>query len=325
MPTHNLQLNSIAFADTTISNNPQIRNWDLGFKLLGQPVDNPRSENFNISPGTSKNVFDGSRSTALDGTSAFDISQPYPAYPGTYRFTNSGGTNPAFRTNRLLGADVTTQITVTVNGPIMTLTQSGGTAINTSSVAIGDILNIGPGAGLSFPNQGQWTIIAKTSTSLTVQNLNGVAETAIILDPTQFIAFSNGGNNSNQTQIGDKVIIGAGFSQVTCGTYIISNITPSYFEIATSYPNGLPIESGVIPGVAGLVFYGAAKQFVLVAAQQKCSVQVNADSSDNNLVEPVEIDNPERPGLFIKQGTVYSLTIHNLSLETLSVIVATAE
>jgi hypothetical protein len=216
-------------------------------------------------------------------------------------------------------------MTVTVNGPIAIFTQSGGHTISTSSVSIGDILNISSGSGFSFPNQGQFTVIAKSSNSLTVQNLNAVAETVTILDPTQFIAYSNGGGNSNQIQIGDKVIVSAGFSQVTQDTYPIVNITPTYFELDIAASNGIPLETGVIPGVSGLVFYSSAKQFVMVAAQQKCSVQVNADTSDNNMLEPVEVDNPERPALYMKQGTVYSLTIHNLSLETLSVIVATAE
>jgi hypothetical protein len=205
---------------------------------------------------------------------------------------------------------------------------SGGstnTVINTTNVQVGDTLNVGPGSGASLSNQGQFTIVAKTSNSLVVQNLNGVTETATILDPTQFIAYSNGGGSSNQVQIGDKVVISAGFSPVTFGTYTITNIAPAYFEIALAMPNGIPLQTDIIPGVTGLVFYSTAKQFIMVAAQQQCSIQVNADTSDNNVVLPVEANNPERPGLYLKQGTAYALTIHNLSLETLSVTVATAE
>lgn len=320
----NLQVFSIAFNDNQPSNNPAIRVFDLGWKLTGQAVNRPKSEDYDIAPGASQMIFNGTRTTSMDGTTAFTVSQPNPALT-TYRFTAVSGTPPVFRTDRLLGVDGTSQIQVTVNGPTATYSNFAGTPMVTTNVVVGDVLRIDNGAGFSQSNRGDFTIIAKSSNSVTVQNLNAVGETVTILDPTQFIAYSNGGGNSNQIQIGDKVIISAGFSQVTQGTYQITEVTPSYFEISIAAPNGIPIESSIIPGASGLVFYSAAKQFVMIAALQRCSVQVNADSSDNSLLEPVEADNQERPALYIKQGTVYSLSIKNLSLETLSVIVATAE
>jgi hypothetical protein len=321
----NLQVNAIAFNDSTPSNNPAIRVFDFGWKLLGQTVSRPKSEEYAIAPGSSQVIFNGTRNTYIDNSTAFTITQPYPSLLGTYRFTNTAGTAPVFRTARSLGIDNTSVITVTANGPVSTYTQVSGTAMNTASVIVGDILNIGVGSGFSQSNQGVFVIIAKTSNSLSVQNLNAVGETATIADVTQFIAYSNGGGVSNQIQIDDKVIISSGFSVVTQGTYTISAVTPSYFEITLASPKGIPLETNIAPGVGGIVFYSTAKKFIMIAAQQKCSVQVNSDISDNNLVEPEETNNPERPGLYIKQGTVYGLTIHNLSLETLSVIVASAE
>lgn len=324
MSTLNFQVNSIAYSDVKPSNNPSIRTFDLSFKLLGQSADRPMAENFSLAPGETKSVFSGTRVTAIDGTTAFTVTRPVPT-ENTYRFTSTAGTAPQFRTDRVPAVDNTSVFMVTVNGPLATYTNSSGTPIDTTNVVVGDILNIGPNSGFSAANRGRFSILAKTSTSLTIQNLNAVAETATIISPSDFLVYSNGGGSSNQTQIGDKVIISSGFSLSTQGTYVIAEVTPMWFEVAIAAENGLALESGIIPGASGLIFYSSSKKFILLAAQQKCSVRVNADASDNNVVEPVEANNPEKPGMFIKQGTCYSLSIKNLSLETLNLIVASVE
>lgn len=324
MSVLNLQLNSIAYKDTKPSNNPSLRIFDLGFKLLGQCVDRPKSEDFSIAPGETRVIFNGTRTTAIDGTTEFTVSQPDPVTPNLYRFSRSAGTAPVFRTDRAPAVDNTTVLSVSVNGPLMTLTNSSGTPMDTTNVVVGDLLKLESGSGFNNANIGRFTILAKTVNSITVENLNATAETATVLDFTKFLVYSNGGSN-NQIQINDKVAISAGFSPATWGTYSIVEVTPMYFEILASFPNGLPIETGIIPGAAGLVFYSSAKKFVLIAAQQKCSVRHNADTSDNAVIEPIEVNNPEKPGIYIKQGTSYALSIKNLGLETLNLIVATAE
>lgn len=325
MSTLNLQINAIAYKDVKASNNPSIRVFDYGFKLLGLTVDRPKSEDFAIAPGEARTIFNGSRTTAIDGSTAFDISQPDPAQPNTYRFSHSGGTAPVLRTDRAPGVDNTSTFAVTVNGPLATYTNTGGTALDTSSVVVGDLFKLEVGSGFNPANCGRFIVLAKTSTSLTVQNLSAAAETATIADATKFLVYSNGGGVSNQVQIKDHVIISMGFSPATQGTYEVTEVTPEYFEIAVAAPNGLPLETGVVPTAAGMVFYSSAKKFIMIAAQQKCSVRHNADVSDNTIVEPIESDNPEKPGIYIKQGSTYSLVIKNLSLETLNLIVSSAE
>lgn len=323
MPTLNFQLNAVAYKDIKPSNNPSIRVFDLAYKQLGVSVNHPDADDLSIAPGETRVIFDGTRTTSIDGTTAFTMTQPDPSL-NVYRFTRSAGTAPAFRTDRAPGVDNTSAFTVSLNGPLATYTNTGGTPLSTASTQVGDILKIENGAGFSQANSGRFVILAKTSSSLTVQNLNAVVESIVLSDFTKFLVYSNGGA-SNQVQIGDKVIISAGFSPATQGTYEIVEVTPSYFDIAAANPNGLPLESGIIPGATGLVFYNSAKKFLLIAAQQKCSVRHNADTSDNVLLEPGEVNNPERPAVYIKQGTTYALSIKNLSLETLEITVASAE
>lgn len=319
----NLQINTLAYKDARPSNNPSIRAFDYSFKLLGLTVERARSEDFIIAPGETRTIFDGTRTTSMDNTTAFDVSQLDPSV-NTYRFSHSGGTAPAFRTDRVPAIDNTSTFGVTVNGPLMTITNTGGTALDTSNVQVGDQLKIENGAGFNPANSGRFTVLAKTSNSLTVQNLNAAAESVTIADFTKFMVYSAGGS-SNQVQISDKVVISAGFSPASQGTYDITEVTPGYFEISVAAPNGLPLETGIASGTAGMVFYSSAKRFLMIAAQQKCSVRNNADTSDNTVIEPVEVNNPEKPGIYLKQGTTYSLVVKNLSLEPMDLTVASAE
>lgn len=323
MSTLNLTINTIAFNDQTKSNNPSIRIFDLTYKLLGASAQKPKSEDFSIAPGETLSVFNGTRTTAIDGTTAFDVTKT-SITENRYRFTHSAGTAPVFRTNRVPAVDNTTQLNLTVNGPIATITYTAGTPLDTTNIIVGDILNVLPLAGFSQSNQGRFTIIAKTSTSISFENLNAAAQAVTIATASDFLIYSSGGS-TNQIQIGDKLVISAGFSQATQGTYSVDEVTPEWFEILIGSPNGIPLETGIIPGAAGLVFYKSAKSFVMIAAQNKCSVRINADASDNSLIEPTENNNPEKPGLYIKHGTCYALSIKNLSLETMEFVIATAE
>jgi hypothetical protein len=319
----NLQVNLIAYDDIKVSNNPAIRPFDLLYKQSGLDASEPISQSKVIAPSTEMVIFDGIRTTSIDGSSAFTSTRP-DINKNVYRFTNVAGTAPIFRTSRAIGADLTTVFTITVNGPIMTLTNSSGTAPNFTSVQVGDILNILPGSGPSSSNQGRFTILAKTSNSLSVNNILTSAQTFTILDTSAFLVYSNGASG-NQIQIGDKAIISAGFSSSVFGTYEILEVTPSWFEISIGYPNGIPLESSKIPTASGLIFYSSAKKMLLVAAQQRCSLKINGATGDNLELIPSELDNPEKPALFITQGVVYSLSINNLSIESLQILIASVE
>lgn len=319
----NIQVNAIAFADNQQSNNPMIRHFDLTYKLYGTPANHPDQKMYSVPAGTTQTVYDGTRANSMDGTTQFDVSKPY-ADKDVYRFTWDGtGTAPAFRTDRVSTIDGTTQFSLTVNGPVATMTATVG-PFDTTNIQIGDVLNMLAGAGMSATNQGRFIIIAKTSTSISFKNINAAAESFTVADANLLLIYSNGGS-SNQVQIGDKVYINAGFSIATQGTYDIVEITPKWFEIAVGAQNGIPLENNIVPGVSGIVFYKEAKKFALIAAVQKVSVRFNNDTSDNNIIEPVETSNPERPGLLVKNGPFYKLVIANNGLESVDIIVATVE
>jgi len=319
----NLQINAIAFADNTPSNNPMLRHFDLTYKLLGLEAKNPDQKPYTIAPGSSQVIYDGTRTTSINGLTQFDITKPYPD-KDTYRFTwNGTGAAPVFRTDRVSTITTSTAFTITVNGPIATLTKTAG-PFDTTNIQVGDILLIQDGAGPSITNQGSFIILAKTATAIYVKNLNAAGESFTILDAAKFLIFSNGGA-SNQAQIGDALAITAGFSLATQANYALTEVTSTWIEIAVGSPNGIPLETGIAPGAAGFVIYKTVKRFALIAAQQKIITAFNDDTSNTVIVEPIEADNPERPGLLIKNGPFYKLTIVNNGLNPANVIVATVE
>jgi len=405
----NLQVNALAFSDNQASNNPLVRNFDLTYKIPGISVDNPSGPTYKLAPGEVRTIYNGTRTLAIDGTTAFDVSLPDPS-TNIYRLTASAGTPPSFRTDRLPGVDGTTVFTMTMSGPVATftapsvaavpasfsgqvagmttdvtltavtagtvgnsialtgdgtssisslisawnianpsnqvgLTSGDGTqipslsaviqlanganaitGINTTNIVVGDILKLEPGVGNSATNQGEFVIIAKTASSISIKNVNGTGETWTVLDPTKFYVYSSGGGNSNQVQIGDTVILSMGFSPASLGSYEISDVTPNWIEFSVGSQGGLPLETGIMPTAAGMVIYSAAKTFALIACVDTISVRFNADASDNTQVIPsIEPNNVEKPGLLLKTGPYYMLVIHNMSLNPTEVLVASGE
>lgn len=320
----NLQVNMLAFSDSKESNNPLIRNFDLTFKIAGISVKNPNQPTYTLAPGEARTIYDGSRASLIDNTTAFDVSLPDPS-TNIYRLTASAGTAPGFRTDRVSTVNNTTTFNMTMSGPVATFTATAG-PFDTTNVVVGDILKLEAGVGNAVNNQGEFVIIAVSPTSVSIKNVNGSAESFTVTDATKFYIYSAGGGSSNQVQIGDTVIISAGFSLVTQGSYAITDVTPNWIEFAVGSQGGLPLETGITPNASGMIVYSAAKKLVLVAAQDTVSVRFNADTSDNTIVTPaIEPNNPEKPGLLLKNGSFYKLVVKNMSLNPTDVLVASGE
>src|SRR5882672_1395392 len=99
--TLNLFTKLLAFSDTQINSNPRLRAADWEREVGGIPVKDPDTKGHEIPVGSSKLIFDGTRTTTLDGTSSFSIAL-LSTDPSAYRITFTGGTNPTFRTGRAL-------------------------------------------------------------------------------------------------------------------------------------------------------------------------------------------------------------------------------
>lgn len=324
MSNLNLIYGILAYEDcgTGVNNNPSQRVPDFSRQYYGISVGNPQGQVFSVSPNASLTLFDGSRSVSLSSSSAFTLTNPTGS---TYRLTSTAGPNPGFRTERTTGVDATSTFNVSINNnALVNLTQTSGTAPNFTTAQPGDVLYIASDSPFSILNEGYFPVLSVTTTALSFENNNAAAESNITLSTSfasQFRLFSNDG-----VQVGDTLVIAAGFSTITQGNYEITAVNTDFIEFTSSRP--LPLETAIV-GATGLTIYSNAKFFVHIETNQNSVLRLNGDSTDNNKIEPFVADDGSSPGIrgiFSKIGPSYRAVLVNKSpTTTASVFVFTAE
>lgn len=298
-------------------NNPSLSNFKWSREASGLSVSNPSSFAFSLAPGETKSLFSGIRTLTQDGTTQYSIALK-PANTSIYVLSWTGGTAPSFRTSRTSGADATTAVTVTVNGPVVTFASTGGTPLNliAGGVVVGDFVRIG--TLFSASNQGEWQIISLTATSFSVANELGIAEGPIVLGAgfaNQVRIYSAAG-----VQVGDTLLINSGFSPVTQGSYIITSVADTFLEFSST--DVLPAEGPITTQVA---IYSAAKRLVYLEADQHVNMILNGVAG-NEINPLMDADCcAANIGIFIRTSLIYSMTVTNVSLSPASLFFASVE
>lgn len=310
---------AVAYGDPTATGNPLRRNfdWERGIAIA---CTNPKAAQERVAAGASYTFFNAVRSTSIAGDTAFDVTAN-SALENTYRFTNSAGTAPAFRTNRALTLSGAT-LTVTVNlDATVRMDVAAGTW---GTVAAGDNIFIpGPTTGdIGTPvdtlNEGVWVVLAVLSaTAIQCARATGTDFVAVngsylLTTNAQVLGFTGAG-----VLIGDKVSISAAFAPATLKTFIVTQVTPSWFEVAST--TAIPLETNKIPAATGMIFYSAAKKFVRVETDQELSIRLNGATGDFLWASPVDPADTEQVGHFELFGPVWSMTVVNKSSQVATV------
>ena len=314
MPKLNFLVFLNSYSDHHSSNDPDLNNFKWNREIDGLCVTNPLSQAFSLAPGETKTLFNGSRTLTQDGTTQYSTTQVLGS-TNTYQLNWVGGTAPTFRAARVTGADTTTQVTVTQNGPVLTFASTGGTSFSLLSggVVVGDQVLIGN--NFNTLNQGTFTLIAVTATSFSIVNETGVPEGPITLSAvSQVDIFSAAG-----VQVGDTLLISGGFSPVTQGSYRVTAVTDSYLQFYSTAI--LPLEGPIT--TQAIAVYSAAKSLVYLEADQNCSVTLNG--SNVAQVSPFIINNYTKPGMFMNSSTIYSMSVTNNSVNPATLYLASAE
>lgn len=312
----NLTIKILGFADEKDSNNPRLKyaDWSrhVGGIAIGDEMDGGKTHT--IEAGGSKNFFDGSRSTTIDGTTAFSVALS-PLDPSRYRFTYTAGTSPGFRSPRSLtpnGMDLTFEmnanatLSVTSSASLFAAVQVADIVFipNTST---GDAANV-----ISAANSGYWQVLNVVSNTeielvrFAGEDFSAQNETVTMTSNSQFVAYGSTG-----VQVGDYVDVTSGFSTAARKVFRVEAVTDTFFEVIST--TALPAQTGIIPGATGLKFYTSAKRFVYFECDQDCVVRANGDTGDTQRVSPIEPGDPNRPGPYLKWGPTWSLTIVNKS------------
>jgi hypothetical protein len=270
-------------------------------------------------------MFDGTRTTSIDGTTQFQVTLN-PMDPSLYRFTWVSGALPVFRVARatnLSGTQVT--VTTAANGSA-TFSVSSGTPF--SGVQSGDIVFI-PGISTGDPaspfsdiNTGYWEVLGASGTALQAtrlagQQFVGINEQVTVTDAAQFQIFSSTG-----VQVGDKVEISSGFAIATRKTYEVVAVNPKWVEVVSTSP--LALETAA-PGMGGMSFYTSSKRFVRVEVDQEALVRMNGDTGSSQRLSPVIPGDSLQTAWFEKFGPAWSLVIVNRSASRMTVNMLTCE
>lgn len=318
---------AVAFGDQTPNSNPQLKFYDWSKNPQALPVSNPQSFPGSLAAGMSKTIFDATEALTLDNSTAFSVTLSSLDAGSRYRFSWTGGTNPTLRTDRgltLSGQAVT--VVANANNSV-NLTLGGGTF---GSVVVGDIVYIpgvttGDSAGPFNPdNEGFWTVLAVISTTdiqlarLPGESYSAAGETQTIASNAQLQAFSAAG-----VQVGDSVTISAGFSTVNQKTFVIDQITSTWFEVLSTSP--LAVESGKMPGTAGIAFYSFSKRFIRIEATEEMVVQLNGDTGFSNRLSPIAPGDLNQVGWFEKFGPVFKLVLVNKASVSVDYAIFTCE
>lgn len=325
-----------AYTDSgAVSSNPLQRVFDWTRKLLGVEVTRPSSRQFIVDPGATISIFNGSRSTSIDGTTAFTATIS-PLSSSRYRFTNSAGTAPAFRTAR----------TISHTGVALTLTALTNGALQISAVTLNTWVNLVVGDQVFIPgittgdtagpfnaaNEGLWQVIGVAPVSgqaarlLTLKRLATrpqdsapSSESVTTASAAQLIGFTAAGVQPN-----DNVeFASALWSEGVRKNFLVDRVTPSWFEIVST--ETLPLDVGVLPTSTGLIFYTDAKRFLRIEADQEAAVQVNGDSTQLNRISPISPADPNQVGWQERWGTCWSLSVINRSSNQMTLNVFAAD
>jgi hypothetical protein len=126
MPKLSLSVYLNAYSDRHPSNAPDRNNFKWNRDINSCLVNNPTNQANAVAPGETLPIFSGMRTLLQDGTTQYSLALA-PFQTSIYALSWVGGTAPNFRTPRTTGADATTQVNVSVNGPTVTFTSGLGT------------------------------------------------------------------------------------------------------------------------------------------------------------------------------------------------------
>lgn len=317
----------VAYDDEELTNSPLKKVVDWKRSLLSIPVSNPKTETYDIDPNVEKLIFDGTRSTSIDNTTAFSLSNS-TLDTSKYRFTWVAGTLPNFRTDRSVVLALNTVQVATLPNSLATFTALSGTPFTT--VQVNDIvfipgLTTGDGSSVfNYLNEGYWVVISVTGTVITASRLAGenfqsLAEGPVsITSNSQFQVFSNTG-----VQVGDKVSITGGFQANARKVYQVLSVTATRIEVLSTIP--LATELSVIPGLANFTFYTEGKVFTKIEANQECAIKINNDSSEAHSIIPWLAGDKNLVGEYVRTGLTWRLSIKNKTSTNLKIVVITVE
>lgn len=305
----------LAYNDPMITDNPQQRSFDFSRKLYSLEVNKPQSNIIVLAPNTSYTIYDGTISTGLDGTSQLTVTR-LSSNDSVYRLSVTGSVS--FKTLRAVSGITTCNVTINNNA----VAEFNFVGANLSSVQAGDIMRIksvdlydtSPFA-FNPLNSGFWRVVGVNGSVVTAirdGDFVGINENITTSVASDVIFYADDGVQTN-----DYMSITGTLNVVSRKIYQVLNATPNTIDFIATTP--IPVESNV-PYVSNtLIIYKSAKKLIYIETTQDAVVRFNDDTSDNNIITPVQVGDESLPSFISKWGLTYKCIIVNKSISPMTV------
>jgi hypothetical protein len=277
----NLNISRTAYTDSSPTTKPQLKVFDMVNVAESTLIQLPSSLGRLIQPGQTDLLTTTARSLGFDGTTQFDILQPYG--DNYVRIRWSGGTAPAFRTLRNPGFDATTTINVgRVNAGTMRMDFVSGTIPSLAGVLVGDEIYFQPTDG-SFTSPldesyfGNFSIVDKGVDYLVFRDSGVMTVSTLNLALGSDFATVMRIYSSTGVQVGDSVefSIDANMALDNKGIFEILGVTDRDLLIINPYK----IDETCIPGTDNVSVYSRLLNYLSISANGKLKIKFNPNDS----------------------------------------------
>lgn len=317
MPFLNLSYNFLIYEDQS-DRNPQIRLPDITKDIQGVGAENDKSERIILYPGDTTSIISTSR--LLSWTSATELEfERFLTNNDNIRIKWTGtGPNPIFRSNRSIGGDATSTVSITRVTPyVARITNVSGTAWSLGSVINGDYIRFEDDTDLftspfSETNKGKTYKIQNIGANYIdfIDNGASALDSLIVLGAD----FANAIKvySSGPVKTGDTInISGSGINPSNVGKFTVIDVTHDYIEIT----NPLGVAETVLYGSNNLVIYEYLIGFIHLRASGSLKIKFD------NQAEWAQLARLGSESLLISSACAYNLQAYNDGLEPIVISV----
>jgi len=303
------------------SKNPNVRQPDISRETKNIPVSSERTEKITLFPNDITTLSTTARVLNWDNTTEFEFSQPYNGLDVVRMSWTGTGLNPAFRSRRSIAGDATTVVSISRVTPyVARITVISGTAWNTSSVQVGDLIKFEKNtvsftSPFSETNQGLTLKIQAKGSNYIDFNDDGLSspDSNITLGADYLEAlkvFSQG-----PVKIHDTIFISSSAANPSNkGKFAITDVSPDYIE----FVNPLVLPETVLYD-AGFVIYNYLIGFVLLRSTGNLMIKVGGQT------EWAEIQKIGQEAVFLASVGTYEIQAMNSSNFPVEVTIHTAQ
>jgi hypothetical protein len=296
---------------------PNIRLTDISKSIQNVSADHEESDKYHLAPNETIDIATTLRSLFWGPSTQLEILR-HIANEDNVRISHNGiGPAPIFRTNRAIGGDATTQVSITRVSPyVARITQNAGTAWSLTNVQVGDIIKFEKNTDsftspFSDGNLGKSFVVQAKGANYIEFLDEGIIslDTNIVLGTNFEFAlrvFSQG-----PVKIGDTISISGNINPANKGDYKIVDLSYDYIEIT----NPFSINETIIYGTNTINIYDYLIGFIHLRSSG--SIKLRFD----NQQEWMKVEKLQTEAIFVGSVETYKVQALNDSQESVTISV----